>query len=99
MINLSSFQILVFKNYIYGIFGVISGLTVNTISVIIMKLLNLKNNEILIRILIQLLLCSITLAVFENFLLKDVINKVVVPVQILARDKLIDFNNQQNRKL
>ena len=71
MINLSSFQILVFKNYIYGIFGVISGLTVNTISVIIMKLLNLKNNEILIRILIQLLLCSITLAVFEKFLLKD----------------------------
>jgi signal transduction histidine kinase len=29
---------------------------------------------------------------FEEFLLKDVINKVVVPVQILAKDKLIDFN-------
>ena len=29
---------------------------------------------------------------FEDFLLRDVINKVLVPVQILARDKLIDFN-------
>ena len=29
---------------------------------------------------------------FEEFLLRDVINKVLVPVQILARDKSIDFN-------
>jgi signal transduction histidine kinase len=29
---------------------------------------------------------------FEDFLLRDVINKVVVPVQILAKDKLIEFN-------
>jgi len=29
---------------------------------------------------------------FEDFLLKDVINKVVLPVQTLAKDKSIDFN-------
>ena len=28
----------------------------------------------------------------EDFLLKDLINKVVIPIQILARDKSIDFN-------
>ncbi|MGA2407116.1 MAG: HAMP domain-containing sensor histidine kinase [Bacteroidales bacterium] len=29
---------------------------------------------------------------FEVFLFKDLINKVVIPIQILARDKSIDFN-------
>ncbi|MCK9398938.1 MAG: HAMP domain-containing histidine kinase [Bacteroidales bacterium] len=29
---------------------------------------------------------------FEEFLLKDLINKVVIPIQTLARDKSIDFN-------
>jgi len=71
MIKLSSFQSLVLKNYIYGIFGVLSGLIVNTISVIIMKILHLKSNEIIFRILIQLLICSVTLGIFEKILLKD----------------------------
>jgi len=71
MIKLSSFQLLVLQNYIYGIFGVLSGLIINTISVIIMKILHLKSNEILFRILIQLLLCSVTLGIFEKILLKD----------------------------
>jgi K+-sensing histidine kinase KdpD len=30
--------------------------------------------------------------VFEEFLLKEVINKVVIPNQILSKDKSIDFN-------
>ena len=29
---------------------------------------------------------------FEEFLLKDLINKTVTPIQILSKDKLIDFN-------
>jgi signal transduction histidine kinase len=29
---------------------------------------------------------------FEEFLLRDIINKVIVPVQILAKDKSIEFN-------
>ena len=71
MIKISSFQSLVLKNYLYGLFGVIAGLIVNAISLAIMDLLNLKSNEIFVRILIQVLLCSITLAIFEKFLLKD----------------------------
>lgn len=29
---------------------------------------------------------------FEEFFLKDILNKVIIPVQILAKDKIIDFN-------
>jgi hypothetical protein len=70
--KLNAFLKLLSDSYIYGLFGIFSGLVVNTFSVYVMNFLKISNVDtgVLIRIFLQVFLCVLVIAIYEIFLFK-----------------------------